>query len=295
VDELRLRKRADVVTLEQRQLLQGCRPLPPGRRLAHGQAAVEHGCGRLQRRAPARQIVARQEPVLLAREPIDLLRHEAFVVDAARALDRPARLVEQPPPRRCQPRVAEERPRPRCRQVQLRRRRPGAEQRLDAVDRRGDRGHHRVPALGVGDRVLEDVGERPGAELLEQEQPAAERPRDARGEDAGTGDEHVAERPEALDRRRRRGDALRAEHQRLAAPGRPEDDRQVAAGAVHVGLHHLQDEARGADRVEGVPAALEHRHAGLRGEPVSRRDRAERAAQLGACRDAQVRAQSAPT
>ena len=68
---------------------------------------------------------------------------------------------------------------------------------------------------------------------------------------------------------------------------RPEDDRQVAAGAVQVRLDDLQREA-GRDRgVERVAAALEHRHAGRGREPVRRRDHAEGAAQLGPGRERQ--------
>ena len=60
----------------------------------------------------------------------------------------------------------------------------------------------RIAVLGVADRELEDVGEAPRAELAEQEQPAAERPRHARGEHASPRNELVAELAEPFDRRR---------------------------------------------------------------------------------------------
>ena len=77
--------------------------------------------------------------------------------------------------------------------------------------------------LGVADRELEHVLEPPGAELAEEQQPPAERPRDARGESPRARDEPVPELAEALDCRGGRRDPLRAEHDRLAALGAPED------------------------------------------------------------------------
>ena len=48
----------------------------------------------------------------------------------------------------------------------------------------------------------------------------------------------------------------------LAALGRPENARQVAARAVQVRLDDLQHEARRARGVERIAAALEHGHPG---------------------------------
>ena len=93
VHELRLAQRGDVEAFEQAQLLEPGRALPPRRRLAHRQPAVVDGRGRLERRAPARQVVPGEEAFVLAREPVDLLGDEALVVDAPRALDRPVGLV----------------------------------------------------------------------------------------------------------------------------------------------------------------------------------------------------------
>ena len=85
---------------------------------------------------------------------------------------------------------------------------------------------------------------------------------------------------EPLDRRRGRGDALPAERERLAALDRPEHRGHLAAGPVQVRLDDLQHEARRDGCIEGVAAALEHRHPGLGREPVRRRDHPEGAAQL---------------
>ena len=90
----------------------------------------------------------------------------------------------------------------------------------------------------------------------------------------------MAELAEALDGRGRRRDALRAENERLAALGAPEDGGKVAAGPVQMRLDHLEGESGGGRRVEGVPAALEHCHPGRGREPVGRRDHPEGAAEL---------------
>ncbi len=139
--------------------------------------------------------------------------------------------------------------------------------------------------LRVADRELEHVLEPPRAEIAQEQQPAAERPGDARGENARARDEPVAERTEALDRRGGRRDPLRAQDERLAALGAPEDRGKIPAGAVQVRLDDLEGEAGGDRRVEGVPAALEHCHPCGGGEPVSRRDHPEGAPQLRSRRE----------
>ena len=73
----------------------------------------------------------------------------------------------------------------------------------------------RVPVLCVPDRELEHVLEPPRAEVAEQQEPAAERTRHARGEDAGARNEVVPQRAEPLDGRGGRGDALPAQGKRL--------------------------------------------------------------------------------
>jgi hypothetical protein len=142
--------------------------------------------------------------------------------------------------------------------------------------------------LGITDRELEHVGERPRAELLEQEQPPAERAGHARGEQACSRDALQPACAVLLDRRRRGRDALRTHDERLPGVGRPEDDRQVAARPVQMRLDDLQDEPRGARGVERIATSLEHGHAGLRREPVRGRDGAERPAQLGPRRERHV-------
>jgi hypothetical protein len=130
-------------------------------------------------------------------------------------------------------------------------------------DGRADALVERIPVLGVADRELEDVGKPPGAELAQQQQPAAECTWDARGEHARARDQVVAELVEALDRGRGRRDALAAERQRLPALHGPRDGRDLAARPVQVRLHDLEHEARRNSSVERIAAALEHGHTRL--------------------------------
>ncbi len=147
----------------------------------------------------------------------------------------------------------------------------------------------RIAVLGVADRELEDILQAPGSELAEEEEPAAEGPRDARREHAGSRDQVVPELMEPLDRRGRRSDALTTQHQRFAAIGRPEDRRNLAAGPVQVRLDDLEAEPGRDGCVEGVAAALEDRHPRLGCKPVRRCDHPEGAAQLRASSESQGR------
>ena len=86
----------------------------------------------------------------------------------------------------------------------------------------------------------------------------------------------MAQLAEALDRRRGRCDALAAEGQRLPAVRGVEQRRHLPARPVQVRFDDLERETRGHCGVERVAAPLEHCHAGRGGEPVCRRDHAER-------------------
>ena len=135
--------------------------------------------------------------------------------------------------------------------------------------------------LRIADRELEHVLEPPGAELLQQQQPAAEGAGDAGREHARARDELVAELVVALDRRCAGRDALSAERDRLASVDGEEERGHLAARAVQVRLDDLQRQPGRHRCVERIAAALEHGHPGRGGEPVRRRDHPERAAQLG--------------
>jgi hypothetical protein len=100
----------------------------------------------------------------------------------------------------------------------------------------------------------------------------------------------VAELTEPFDRRRRRRGALPVDDEHLVAVGAVEQDWNFAARPVQVRLDDLQHEPGRHRCVESVPAALEHRHPGSRGEPVRRGDHAEGAAQLGPGRETLHRA-----
>jgi len=119
--------------------------------------------------------------------------------------------------------------------------------------------------LRVADRDLEDVGESPGAEVAQEQQPAAERSGNARREDAGARDELVPELAEPLDGRRGRRHALTAEREWLFALRRPEHRGELSSRTVQVRLDAPKDQARCDSCVERVSAPLEHAHPGLGG------------------------------
>ena len=77
--------------------------------------------------------------------------------------------------------------------------------------------------LRVADREREHVLEPPRSELLQQQEPAAERAGDAGRERPRAGHQLVAHPADALDRRRGGSYALGTEHDGLAARHRPED------------------------------------------------------------------------
>ena len=99
------------------------------------------------------------------------------------------------------------------------------------------------------------------------------------------GHQVVPELVEALDRGGRGGHALTAEDERLPLLDGVEDRRDLAARAVQVRLDDLEREAGRDSGVEGVPAALEHRHPDRRGEPVRGRHHPEGPAQLRSRRE----------
>ena len=241
-----------------------------------------------------RHVVPGQEAALGVDEAVDLLRDEALVPGTPRLLDlllagAAARLVEDPLVRRRERGVAKQHPDLRRRQVEVARARPGAQKLLCALDRGADPGYEREALLRVADRKREHVLEPPGTELLQQQQPAAERAGNAGREDAGARDELVSELAEALDRGGGRSDPLAAERDRLAAGDRPEQRRHLAARPVQVRLDDLKREADRNCRVEGVAAALEHGHPRRGAEPVCRADHPERASELGTGREAHRR------
>ena len=294
MDELGGREPAEIEALQERELLQGDGPDGPGQRLAHRQAAVLERRDRLERRAPGGHVGSGQEPALGCAEAVDLLRDEALVPREPRLLDlllaRPAAaLLDDAAIGRSERGVPEERARFGRREVEVAGAGPARDELLVQLDGRPDALVERVATLRVADGELEDVFDAPGPEVAQEEQPAPECPWDAGCEDARTRDELVPELVEALDRRRGGRDTLPAERQRLSPVGRPEDRRDLASRPVQVRLDDLQHEPGRDRRVERVAPALEHRHPGLRGEPVGRRDHPEGAAQLGARGEAQGR------
>src|SRR5207253_2177465 len=210
------------------------------------------------------------EPCGLLREADERLGHEPSVEGAARRIDlllaaaNRLRLADDLPVRARERRIAEERQRLGNREVELGGGRPVlVEEPFDATDRLHDPRNERIAVLRVADREAHHVPERQRPEVAEQQHPAVERTRDDGGKKTRAGNEVEPELVAvALDRRRARSDALRAEDERLAALRRPDDRGQVAARTVPVRLNDLERQAGGDGRVERVAALLEDRHPG---------------------------------
>ena len=295
VDEVRGSHRREVEAGQQRELLEQHRALPPRPGLADRVAVVVERDRHLERRRPARQVVAGEQPVLVRGE--DRLRHPAAVERVARRVDarlaRAAARAREPLERLGQRAVAEQPAGLGHRGVELGRARPLGRQPLR---RRADPRHDRVAPARVSDRRLQHVRQLPRAEVAQHQAPGVERARHDGGVRPLARHEIEAERPVRVDRRRLRRRPLPAHHDRLAALHGPHDRRHVAARPVEVRLDHLQHEARRHRRVERVAAALEHRHPRARREPVRRGDHPERPAQLGPGRERHpIRSSAAPT
>ena len=300
----RLLQATEVEALEQPELLEEDRRLAPRAGLEDLVAVVVDGERLLPGRRPVAQVVlAEQTGVALAGavEPLafleadDLLRDEAAVPAHLRRVELRVPvsrgrfgLHEDAPEGLGQGSVPVQGARLRSGEVDVDRGRPVvAEELLDLADRVADRRECRVAILGVADREVEHVPERQGPVLAQQLDPAAESPWDDRGQRAGAGDQLEPELVAVpLDRRRPRRGALRAEDERPVTLHRPDEGREVAAGAVEVRLDDLQRESGRDGGVERVPALLEHGHPGCRREPVRRGHHPERPAQLGSRREA---------
>ena len=157
-------------------------------------------------------------------------------------------------------------------QPQVRGARPvGPEQRARAVDRLSDAGEHGMSPLGVVDREGEDLGELPGAVLLEEQEPGVDRTGHGGGQRPGTGHRVEPFGPEVLDRRPGRSGPLAHEDDRTARLlSSDEHPGHVAAGPVEVRLDDVEDEGPDDGRVEGIAAELEHRLGGAGRQPVRR-------------------------
>ena len=293
--------------LQQGELLQHHRALGPGAGLAHG---VDMVAGRvvvggrfLVVGLEAGQVVGAQQAgvpfargvdeFVLGAEGLDGLGDEAPVPAVPRPLDlRLAAaagalgLLQDPCVGIGEGRVAEQRPgagRPAGTEIQCRRCRPGGlEERPALGDGVGAARRQGEAVTGVADGVLEDVAWRHGAVVAEQDHPAVEGAGHHQRQQAGAGYAVETEVAVGLGRRLGRRRALAAQANDFVGIGLAEQRRHLTGGAVHVGLHHLQGEAHGAGRVEGVAAVLQHRHAGRRGQVVGRGADAEGTADLGA-------------
>ena len=282
-----------VEPVEERQLLQQHRPLPPRARLAHRPAAEVERCRLLVRRAPRREVVRGQDArvALPGRVPqrgpderVDLGRDEPArprvdrvlelrLAVAGRRLGFGDQALQGPRPHLvAQPLAVVEEHRGGARPL-------GAEQVGHAGDGPGDLGQHGQTGGGVVDRRVGDLSQRGRAVVAQQRQPAGYRPGNGSCEQARARNQIQAQLTEVLGGRAGRCRALRAQNgHRVARAG--EQQWQVAARAIQMRLDDLQREARRAGRVKSVTARLEHGHAGCRGEPVGGGDHPDAALQF---------------
>ncbi len=154
---------------------------------------------------------------------------------------------------------------------------------LDAFDGLADQRHQRVAALSVVDRVAQDLGGLHGPVVAQQLHPGVEGTGNDRRQQAGAGHQVEALGPVVLDGRARRGRSLTAENLGLPRLDRVEGYRHLAARAVQVGLHHLQREAHGDRRVEGVAAFFQDAHARSARQPMGAADDPEGPLDLWPC------------
>ena len=220
-----------VEAVEQRELLQEHRALPPRPGLAHGQPAELVGQRLLEPRVPAGQVGVGQQPAVRPAGHVhdlgggevdrDGLGHEALVVGPPGRLDLLVAvlagrfgLVQDALVGGGQRGVGEPRARrghAPARQVDLGRARPVITEQLGhAGDPPADRGQQRVSAGRVADRVAHHVPQPERAELPQHQHPGPERAGHAGGEQPAAG--HQVE-PEA-------GEGLRAWRRRARCPGR---------------------------------------------------------------------------
>ena len=279
----------EIETLQQRQLLQQHRPLAPRAALGDRVAAIVEGDRRLDRRLPARHVVAGQQPAMAAAgdvehffapaETVDRLGDKAAVPRVAGALDLAvapavAGLGEDAPVGRGERRVAEQPARLRrhaVRQIDRRRARPfAAEQLGDGRDRHADLADRRIAVLGIADRRAEDFGERHRPVIAQQPHPGAERRGNRGGEQPGAGDQVEPELAET--RRSSPPPAPRPGRRSSRSAGSPRSNqhRRLAERAVQMRLDHLQGEAGRGRGIEGIAALFEDAHADRRGDPMGR-------------------------
>ena len=155
-----------------------------------------------------------------------------------------------------------------------------AKEWLDHREGVDDPRQQRVARLGIADRELQHVREPPRAVVAQEGHPSAEGAGHAGGDQAGPWDLREPHFADVRDGRMCRRRPLAGDHFRALARGVPQEDRHLAAETIEMRFDDLEHEPGGARRIEGVAAAIEHRHRALGGEPVRRADDTERALDL---------------
>ena len=296
VDALARRHRREVEAGQQRELLEHHRALSPRAGLADRVAVVVERDRRLERRLPARHVVAAQQPVLGREEVVDRLRDPAAVEGVAGGVDaRLARVspgARQPPEALGQRAVAEQPARLGDRQVDVGRARPlAAQQLLDAADRRHDPRHHGIAVARVGDRRRSSTS---ASSQLPKSRSISAQASNAPGTTAASGPV-PGDRARARARRRRRAWPPRAPGpgRRARAPCPPRRTRTTAGtsppGPLRCGSTTCSTKPAAAAASNALPPRSSTDIPAPGRQPVRRGDHPERAAQLGAGREAHAR------
>ena len=229
--------RAEVEAVEQRELLQEHRPLPPRPGLVDGPALVGQALGRLEGRLERGEVVGREQAAMRATRAVrhlgplaeraDRLRDEAAIPRVARRLDLSVAIGRRRFGLVQDARVRRQRVPGGGRATTA----PGAGSQVsadvgqsarnvdssDAIDSRDAR-QDGMAVARVADRRLEHVAKRCRPELEQHPKPGVERTRHAGGEQTRSGDEVEPELAKTVGRRsRRRRDPARTRRARRRA------------------------------------------------------------------------------
>jgi hypothetical protein len=291
--------RREVEALEEPELLQQHGTLAPGRRLPDARAAVVELQRLLDAPLVARQVVGAQQPGVglaagvaqrLAEEALDRLRTGAAVEVVARGADarlaasrrEVLRLGERPEPA-CQGGVGLALPDVAQREVHLCTRGPLVPEAVGhEAEHHVEERVHGEAALGQAARRRHHLGERARAEVFQEQTPGVERCGNRRRQESVGRDELHPQRAHPLDAGCGRRRTLTRDRDTPILACLVDQHGHLAAGAVLMGLEHLEREAHRARGVGSVAAVAEHAGTDLRRQIVARADGAAVAPQRGA-------------
>ena len=259
-----VRDRAHVVSLENRQRLQGDRPLAPRAAPVHLVSAIGRANRRLHFDREFRHVLGGQQPALLLAEPRGALRDLALIEEVPRrpeagvtARCSALRLGEHPEgAREILLHVALARlRRPAAAQQHLPRRGPLAHLVGDPRDVRREELVDRKPLLAQLDRGRRDLGKRHRPVAVQRGDPGVDRGRHDGGQDARRN--VVAAPPQLLEGGGLRPPSQAADRRHLAGPRHAQHDRRDPADVGQVELQDIDAQPCRDAGVDGVAAALQ--------------------------------------